>query len=125
MPMDFRQLADLEEGLDDEHLSEVRFGRSRFLRNAGLALFGLAAGVFAAPPREAEGAPPGCRGGFTCYTCRGAYCRRCLRPAYGHCPSGYQCWRTRIGCRVYRCCDWISRATGTLCICRGFVGYVC
>ena len=54
MPIDYRLVADLEEGLGDEHLSEIRFGRSRFLRNAGLALFGLAAGVFAAPPQEAE-----------------------------------------------------------------------
>jgi hypothetical protein len=54
MPIDYRLVADLEEGLDDEHLSDIRFGRSRFLRNAGLALFGLAAGVFAAPPQESN-----------------------------------------------------------------------
>ena len=62
MPIDYRLVADLEEGLGDEHLSEIRFGRSRFLRNAGLALFGLAAGVFAAPPQEAEAAPPAAMG---------------------------------------------------------------
>jgi hypothetical protein len=121
MPMDFRQLADLEEGLGDEHLVDVRFGRSRFLRNASLALFGAAAGLFAAQ-REAEAAPPGCSGAPTCLTCRGANCRRCRRRAFSC--GGNQCWRTRIGCRVYRCCDWIS-ASGHLCICRGFVGNVC
>ena len=121
MPMDYRQLADLEEGLGDEHLVDVRFGRSRFLRNASLALFGAAAGLFAAQ-REAEAAPPGCSGGPTCRTCRGAFCARCRRRAYAC--GGNHCWRTRIGCNVYRCCDWVS-AGGYLCICRGFVGYVC
>jgi hypothetical protein len=122
MPMDFRELANLEEGLDDEHLSEVRFGRSRFLRNMGLALFGLATGVFAAPPRDADAAPPGCHGGPTCGTCHGTRCRLCRRRAYSC--GGYHCWRIRIGCRVYACCDWVSRG-GYLCICRGFVGTVC
>ena len=73
MPIDENQMVDLEEGLDDKQLSEVRFGRSRFLRNAGLALFGVAAGVFVAP-REAEGAPRGCSGAPRCGCCR---CARC------------------------------------------------
>jgi hypothetical protein len=124
MPIDFKQLADLEEGLDDEQLAEVRFGRSRFLRNAGLALFGLAAGMFAAPPEDAEAAPRGCHGGPTCRTCRGAHCARCRRRAYSCEDRGIHCWRIRMGCRVYRCCDWIS-AFGSLCICRGYVGNVC
>ena len=125
MPMDYRQLADLEEGLGDEHLVAVRFGRSRFLRNASLALFGAAAGLFAAQ-REAEarheGPPRGCSGAPECHSCDGARCRRCRRRAYSC--GGNHCWRTRIGCRVYRCCDWIS-PRATLCICRGFVGTVC
>jgi hypothetical protein len=121
MPMDFKQVMDLEEGLGDEHLVDVRFGRSRFLRNASLALFGVAAGVFGTQ-REAEAAPPGCHGAPTCYTCRGSICRRCRRKAYSC--GGNHCWRIRRGCRVYRCCDWVS-AGGYLCICRGFVGYVC
>lgn len=120
--MDFKQVADLEEGLDDEHLSEVRFGRSRFLRQMGLVLFGLAAGVFAVPPQEAEAAPPGCSGGPTCGTCRGAGCALCRGPSYAC--GGNHCWRVRIGCGVYRCCDWISIG-GYMCICRGFVGSVC
>jgi hypothetical protein len=122
MPLDHRQLADLEEGLEDEHLLDVRFGRSRFLRQAGLALFGAAVAVFAAPPRDAQAAPPGCQGAPTCRTCSGANCQRCRRRAYSC--GGNHCWRIRMGCNVYRCCDWVS-AFNTLCICRGFVGRVC
>ena len=47
MPLDRTRVEELEAEIDDEQLSNVRFGRSNFLRNAGLALFGLAAGVFA------------------------------------------------------------------------------
>lgn len=53
---------DLEQG----PISEVRFGRSRFLRTLGTALFGFAAAMVASP-EEAEAAhgspPPGCGGG--------------------------------------------------------------
>ncbi|MGH3144633.1 MAG: hypothetical protein ACRDTR_02415, partial [Rubrobacter sp.] len=80
MPVDHRLVTDLEEELGEEHLSGVRFGRSRFLRNAGLAMFGIAAGVFAAPPQDAEAAPPGCYGYPTCGTCRGSDCASCRRP---------------------------------------------
>ena len=123
MPLDKTQVAELEAAIDDEQLSKVRFGRSRFLRDAGLALFGLAAGVFAAPPREAEAAPPrGCYGAPECRRCRGSFCRNCIRKAYTC--GGAHCWRVRLGCRVYRCCDWIN-ANHHLCICRGLVGHVC
>jgi hypothetical protein len=125
MPLDKTQVAELEAAIDDEQLSQVRFGRSRFLRSASLALFGLAAGVFAAPPREAEAdpTPEGCHGAPGCGTCRGSECLLCRREALRTC-GGNHCWRIRIGCRVYRCCDWVNR-NGKLCICRGFVGYVC
>ena len=122
MPLDKAQVAELESTIDDEQLSKVRFGRSRFLRNASLALFGLAAGALAVQ-EEAEAAPPGCTGAPTCGCCRGSRCCRCRRKARNSC-GGNHCWRIRIGCRVYRCCDWINRH-GNLCICRGFVGYVC
>lgn len=121
MPLDRTQVAELEAAVDDEQLSKVRFGRSRFLRNASLALFGLAAGVFAAP-QEAEAAPRGCYGAAECGSCRGSFCRRCPSKAYSC--GGNHCWRVRLGCRVYRCCDWIN-INGNLCICRGLVGYVC
>jgi hypothetical protein len=124
MPLDKTRVAELEAEIDDEKLSEVRFGRSSFLRNAGLALFGLSAGLFATPPREAAAAPPrGCSGAPECGSCRGSRCRRCRRKATNTC-GGNHCWRIRLGCRVYRCCDWIN-VNGRLCICRGFVGNVC
>lgn len=122
MPLDRTQVEELEAAIDDEHLSKVRFGRNSFLRNASLALFGLAAGVFATPPQEAEAAPPGCSGAPRCNSCRGSTCGRCSRKAYTC--GGQHCWRIRQGCRVYRCCDWVNRS-GRLCICRGLVGYVC
>lgn len=122
MPLDKTKVTELEAEIDDEQLSKVRFGRSRFLRNASLALFGLVAGV-AAAEEEAQAAPPGCYGAITCRHCRGATCRSCSRRATSTC-GGRHCWRVRRGCRVYRCCDWVTRG-GRLCICRGFVGYVC
>ena len=123
MPLTRTQVAELEAEIDDEQLSKVRFGRSRFLRDAGLALFGITIGVFAVQPEQALAAPPGCYGAVTCAHCRGATCLGCRRRATSTC-GGRHCWRTRIGCRVYRCCDWIGRRGG-LCICRGFVGNVC
>jgi len=123
MPLTKTQVAELEAEIDDEQLSKVRFGRSRFLRDASLALFGLTVGVFAVQPQEAQAAPPGCNGAVTCGHCRGARCLGCSRRATSTC-GGRHCWRTRIGCRVYRCCDWVTRG-GRLCICRGFVGNVC
>jgi hypothetical protein len=122
MPLDKTQLAELEAEIDDEQLSKVRFGRSRFLRDASLALFGLTAGLFMVE-EEAEAAPPGCHGAITCRRCRGARCLSCARRATSSC-AGRHCWRIRRGCRIYRCCDWITRR-GRLCVCRGLVGYVC
>jgi hypothetical protein len=123
MPLDRTRVEELEAEIDDEQLSNVRFGRSNFLRNAGLALFGLSTGLFAMP-REAAAAPPrGCSGAPECGSCRGARCRRCRRRA-NHTCGGNHCWRIRLGCRIYRCCDWIN-SNGHLCICRGFIGNVC
>jgi hypothetical protein len=122
MPVDYRQLTDLEEGLDEEHLSGVRFGRSRFLRRAGLVLFGIAAGTVASPAEQAEAAPPGCYGYPTCGTCRGRYCRRCRSSLHTHCPpsgESNQCWRSRYNGRCIVCCDYIN-ALGSPCVCRGY-----
>ena len=123
MPLTKTQVAELEADIDDDQLSEVRFGRNRFLRNASLALFGLTTGLFAIDTEKAEAAPPGCHGAITCRRCRGATCLNCARRATSTC-GGRHCWRIRRGCRVYRCCDWVTRG-GRLCICRGFVGNVC
>ena len=123
MPLDKTRWAELEAEIDDEQLSKVRFGRSSFLRNASLALFGLTAATFVTPLQDAEAAPPGCQGAPTCRRCRGGTCLSCRRRANHTCAGGH-CWRTRIGCRIYRCCDWVTRR-GNLCVCRAFVGYVC
>jgi hypothetical protein len=115
MPMDRDQVLALEEGLDEAHISQVRFGRSRFLRKASLAFFGAAAGLFAAQ-REAEAAPPGCQGAPACNTCYDhCRCHRCRRRAYSC--GGNHCWRTRYNGRCILCCDFID-AFGDLCICR-------
>jgi hypothetical protein len=123
MPLDKTRVAELEAALDDEQLSDVRFGRSRFLRNAGLALFGLSAGLFDEPQEAGAAPPPGCTGAPKCGSCRGDVCRRCRRRSRTNC-SGHHCWRIRIGCRVYRCCDWVN-LHDKICVCRGFVGNVC
>jgi hypothetical protein len=116
MPISVEERVNLEQGLNDEQLSEVRFGRSRFLRNASLALFGLAAGVLVPTDPAHAVPPPGCYGATECLTCAGCFCRRCRRRATNSC-GGRHCWRTRHNGRCYKCCDWIS-ASGTLCICR-------
>jgi hypothetical protein len=95
-----------------ESIDGVRFGRSRFLGAASVALGGLASRLWF-PERAAAAVPNGCYG----YNgCRGGY--------YG-CKSGGQCWCT---CAYYgstltefKCCDYAYGSTGP-CICRGTVG---
>jgi hypothetical protein len=106
-PEDVRRLVDIEADLDERYISQVRFGRSRFLRTAGLALFALATGLVAESEAQAAPTPEGCRN---------ATCHR------NH-TGGYHCWRTQVGCKIYKCCDW--RYNGEVCICRGFVGTAC
>jgi hypothetical protein len=121
------RLVDLERG----PISEVRFGRSRFLRTLGTALFGFAAAMVASP-EEAEAAhgspPPGCGGAGACHCCSGSRCCESgCRVAYTC--GGNQCWQITSsaggGCyNVYKCCDWYNRY-GRVCICKGYVGKVC
>ncbi len=130
MSDDLRRLVDIEADFGEEQLSQVRFGRSRFLRNAGLALFGLAAGLVATPGEaqaDHQRAPSPCSGYPRCHKCRGSNCTSSVcRPVYTC--GGNQCWRTAVrvggGCRdIYRCCDW--RGGFGACICRGYLGRVC
>ncbi len=124
-PEDLRHIVDIEADLDDQHISQVRFGRSRFLRTAGLALFGLAAGLVA-EPQEAEAhrqTPEGCYGEPACGHCRGCTCTSpgCKRPR-NTCngPNLTQhgtCWRTMYDGSMIKCCDW-RKSTGKLCICK-------
>ena len=126
MPQDVMNMVDIESDLGEEQLSQVRFGRSSFLRKAGIALFGIAAGT-AVLPREAEAAPYPCSGFPRCRQCRGSQCTsNACRPIYAC--GGNHCWRTAVrvggGCRdVYRCCDW--RGGIGNCICSGYLGRVC
>ena len=93
-PEDFRRLVDVEANLDDRHMSQVRFGRSRFLRAASLALFGLAAGLVAVPPPVAKAAPTPeyCHDAPGCNKCRGSRCisSNCS-PLSTSCINGRRC----------------------------------
>ena len=83
--------------LDEQNLSEVRFGRNRFLRGMGVALFGLVTGMMI-EPEEAEAAPYPCYGYRRCRCCRGYNCcgRGCRN--YYSC-GGRQCWTVRRACQ--------------------------
>jgi hypothetical protein len=129
-PEDVQHLVDIEAAIDDRHLSQVRFGRSRFLRTASLALFGLAAGLVAVPPREAEAAPVPryCSGQSGCDCCNGCRCGSCCIGKAFSCRQGNHCWTTAVnrnGCRyVYKCCDW-RLGNNNRCICRCLVRREC
>ena len=120
MPEELRRLADLESGLDESYLDGVRFGRSRFLRHAGLALFGIATGMVAAPQQaDAAPTPEGCANAPGCGRCRGT---RCISPSCRRVQTcgGNHCWVTLVNGVQYKCCDWKRR--GRTCICRGRLG---
>lgn len=106
MSGEVRHLVDIEE----EHLSRVRFGRNRFLRMAGVALFGTVTATVAAQ-RRAEAAPYPCSGPRGCYCCNGANC--CSR----NCRSTGYCWWQYDATASYKCCDY--RDNGGFCVCSG------
>lgn len=119
---------------DDRLLDQVRFGRNRFLRAAGAALFGLA--VRMALPRQVyahhlDGSPPEpCYGYHTCPNCNGT---ECYPDCWWHeehahgCPTEAQCWVSCSGFVAYWCCDWHHPPEGPhdYCICRGYIGNIC
>ncbi len=122
-----QQLGDL----DDHHLSDVRFGRNRFLRALGVGLFSLATSMVVS--REASAShgnpPPGCYGPGQCHCCYGSVCcgTGCTRAST--CNGNQQCWQIARyaggDCyNIYKCCDWWTRY-GNLCICRGYLGKTC
>jgi hypothetical protein len=136
MPKNFEHSVDIERDLDDERLSQVRFGRSRFLRILGIGLFGLAAGLASTQEAEARPAskPPSCGVSPECRGCRGAKCEgKHCRPFDGGCTGdgdGEHCWTSTeertdgSGCYdVYKCCDY--RQKGDPCHCRKYVGKQC
>ena len=125
-PKDVKRLVDIEAGLDDQYISQVRFGRSRFLRTAGLALFALATGLVAESQAKAAPTPRGCSNAPGCNNCKGATCTSAGCRKATTC-GGNHCWRTQIGCNIYKCCDWRHKGhpRDQTCICRGFVGRAC
>jgi hypothetical protein len=127
---------DIEDALDEQHLSQVRFGRSRFLRVLSLGLFGLATGLVAAPQR-ASAAPatsPSCGSLPRCSSCSGD----------GRCNPGIKCTKSNSTCKSrdfkgqvncwfssiqrpdgsydqWKCCDWYEHGSNH-CVCAGYVG---
>lgn len=129
MSEQIRQLVDL----NDQALSQVRFGRSRFLRALGVTIFGLA--VQMTMPRNvyAHHQDPSwpCYGYHNCSCCSGTTC--CTGYGCGYwewlgCPTLGQCWYTCAAeGYLYRCCDWRQKLPNgnwdpNPCICSSFVG---
>src|SRR5215203_1704753 len=118
-------------------LSQLQFGRSRFLRLMGLGLLGGLAATFVAR-REAEaqqtptttspchGSPecsPGCSGAQpdytpspgTCYT-EGGYVGNCW---YGEAPRSDRCTD------IWVCCDYLVDGTTDPCFCSTYITTQC
>ena len=131
MSEQIRQLVDLNE----QALSQVRFGRNRFLRAAGAALFGLAIRMVAprplyAHPNNASPPPYPCVAFHPCPACSGTTCAVSGCTWHGWhshgCSSGQQCWYTcAVEGYIYKCCDWHHPTLGwqDLCICSAWVGF--
>lgn len=117
----------------------VPFGRSRFLKIAGAALFGFTAqrliGASSAHGIHITDVTP-CRGYPMCHCCNGRYCcGDCHEHSVtydgssnsffpdGTCWTGTNCWWTCWGGQQYRCCDWheIVGERHSACICRGLI----
>lgn len=107
MPDDeFRRLVDG----DEEERASIRFGRSRFLRIMGGALFALVGGAML--PDTAHAAPYPCYGYPGCTRCCG--CGGGCTKAYT-CEGSKHCWYTATATATYKCCDW-RLPNGSLCI---------
>lgn len=64
--------------------------------------------------------PPGCYGYGVCHSCPSGS----VQPSLG-CPGGTGCWHWTdpVGCRTYRCCDYLE--DGDPCLCRTVVCNCC
>lgn len=142
MNEDLKRSVDIEADLDDQDLSQVRFGRNRFLRFMSLGLFGLFAGggALVAAEDEAEArrrrgrrVPPDCGSSPKCSSCDQEECSGpdCV-PDDAGCTGegdGEYCWITktrRSGGRcsdTWRCCDY--RENGDPCHCYGHIKTNC
>lgn len=109
MTDELKRLVDGEE----EEREAVRFGRSRFLRLAGSALFAGAASMML--PEVAQAAPYPCYGYASCYRCCGCGggCSRIYTCHFNGRSS--QCWQTYARGCYYSCCDW-RQPNGSYCI---------
>ena len=93
--------------LDEHDLAKVPFGRNRFLRALGIALFGLT--VQSILPQTVAAAPYPCFGYPTCSCCSGHNCCAsgcCAVTGHSHCPGGGQCWYVCTGGGMFKCCDY-------------------
>lgn len=122
MSEEIRQLVDL----DDRALVNVHFGRNRFLRALGIAIFGYVVQMVAPETAHAyHGSTPyPCFGFGQCHCCSGTSCCTtdgCQAVAGVGCPGGGQCWTTCASNNLWRCCDWKEKPCPTCawqyCIC--------
>ena len=130
MPRKLEHRGDIEAELDNDSLSKVRFGRSRFLRLLGASLFGFAAlgaveSAAEARPRLPTGAcgtdetPPT----HQCNNCHGGDPGRKSHLSPGTCPGSGNCWYETHGHQKWKCCDFVTR-TGDNCFCPKYIGRV-
>jgi hypothetical protein len=127
-----RRLWDIESDIDEEQLSRVRFGRSRFLRGLSVGLMGLATGLLAEPPRRAYGQTTlSCGSLPRCTSCDDSTgrctARNCTKSnsTCGTRGRTGNCWYTTVSngngtCDRYKCCDWFEHGVSH-CQCSAYV----
>jgi hypothetical protein len=128
---------DVEDALNEQDLSQVRFGRSRFLRVLSLGLFGLATGLVA-DPQSAYAEPttsPDCGSLSPCSscssdgTCTASKCTKSNSTCKGRGFKGQvNCWSSAIlrddgRYDQWKCCDWYEHGVNH-CYCAGYVGII-
>jgi hypothetical protein len=126
VPKNLEHRVDIETGLDDDGLSQVRFGRNRFLRLLGVGLFGMA--TIGIADSTAEARPPKPRGlcnsdqgEVECPSCSKKWRRNHAR-SEGTCGSNDPpCWNEQHGEYQWKCCDWELK-DGSHCYCPKYLG---
>lgn len=125
----YQEGQDQLETLVAEGFSDSRLGRSRFLKLAGVGLFGAAVTVLLPNPPRAMGAcgpePLPCYGYPQCCSgcCLPNKCDPHCNQGWLGCPTGEQCWYTcSAGGIMIKCCDCSECSSCERCICRFNVG---